>query len=94
MTNDVFRDWAVEAWKKEVLKNMPSAKAARQLKAAQRESRKALASARRSMAASQAATQRKHDQRLRDIERESRERREVRDREFEAKRWDLITRSW
>jgi len=32
MTNDVFRDWAVEAWKKEVLKNLPAAKAARQLK--------------------------------------------------------------
>jgi len=92
MTNE-FHDWAVEAWKKEVLKNMPAAKAARQLKVGQRESRKALASARRSLAASQAATQRKLNQRLADIERESRGRRESRDREFEERRWDLITRS-
>jgi len=94
MTNDVFRDWAVEAWQKEVLKNMPSAKAARKIKAGQRESRKALASARRSIAASQAATQRKLNQRLADIERESRERWEAIDREFEKRRWDLLTRSW
>jgi len=90
MTNDVFRDWAVEAWQKEVLKNMPSAKAARKIKASQRESRKALASARRSMAAQQAATLRKLDQRQVDIEKMFRERRESRDREFEQRRWDLL----
>jgi len=69
---------------------MPAAKAARRLKAAQRESRKALASVRRSMAALQASNQRKLNQRLAEIERTSVERREVRDREFEAKRWDLL----
>jgi len=90
MTPDDLSAWAVKAWEREVLKNMPSAKAARQLKADGRESRKALASARRSMAASQAATQRKLNQRQVDIEREFRERREVRDREFEQKRWDLL----
>jgi len=90
MTNDVFRDWAVEAWQKEVLKNMPSAKAARKIKAGQRESRKALASARRSMAAQQASHQRKLNGRLENIAREFRERREVRDREFEQRRWDLL----
>jgi len=90
MTNDVFRDWAVEAWQKEVLKNMPSAKAARKIKASQRESRKALASARRSLAAQQASTQRKLNQRLADIAQVSRSRQEASDREFERKRWDLI----
>jgi len=89
MTNE-FRDWAVEAWQKEVLKNMPSAKAARKIKAGQRESRKALARARRSLAASQASTQRKLNQRLADIERVSLERREAIDREFEERRWRLL----
>jgi len=94
MTNDeLLRSWAVEAWKKEVLKNMPSARLVRQLKAGQRESKKSLASARRSMAAQQASTQRKLNQRLADIARTAVERRQAIDREFEAKRWDLITRS-
>jgi len=93
MTNDEFRAWAMQAWVKEVTKNLPTAKAARQLKADSRESRKALASARRSMAAQQASNQRKLNQRQIDIERTFRERREARDRELEEKRWDLIARS-
>lgn len=92
MTNE-FHDWAVEAWKKEVLKNMPAAKAARQLKVGQRESRKALASARRSLAAQQASIQRKLNQRLADIARVAGERERIRDAEMERKRWDFITRS-
>jgi len=90
MINDELQAWAVEAWKKEVLKNLPAAKASRQLKVSQRESKKAMVSARRSLAASQASSQRKLNQRLADIERVSRERREVLDREFEEKRWALI----
>jgi len=90
MNREEYAAWAVEAWKKGVLKNMPAVKAARQLKAGQRESRKALALARRSLAASQAATRRKLNQRLADLERTSLERREVRDREFEDMRWDLL----
>jgi len=90
MTNDAFRDWAVEAWKKEVLKNLPAAKAARQLKVGQRESRKALAQVRRTLAAQQASAKRKLNTRLAEIERESRDRREARDREFEQARWDLV----
>jgi len=93
MSREEYAAWAVEAWKKEVLKSMPTAKAVRRLKADGRESRKALASARRSLAAFQASNQRKLHQRQADIAREFRERQEVRDREFEAKRWDLITRS-
>jgi len=91
MTNDeLLRSWAVEAWKKEVLKNMPAAKAVRQLKAGRVESRKALASARRSLAAQQASNQRKLNQRQAAIAREFRERREASDREFEERRWRLL----
>jgi len=92
MNREEYAAWVQAAWVREVTKNMPTSKAVRQLKAGQRESRKALASARRSMVASQAASQRKLNQRQADIEREFRERREVRDRELEEKRWDLIAR--
>jgi len=90
MNRAEYAAWAVEAWKKEVLKNMPSAKAVRQLKAGRVESRKALASARRSLDARQASHQRKLNQRLENIARAFRERREASDREFEQKRWDLL----
>jgi len=90
MTNDVFRDWAVEAWKKEVLKNLPAVKAARQLKAGQRESRKAVVRAQRSLAAQQASTKRKLNTRLAEIEQVSRAAREVRDRKFEELRWRVL----
>lgn len=90
MNDPTFRAWAMKAWKKEVLKNLPSVKAARQLKAGQRESRKALAQARRSLAAQQASTKRKLATRLAEIEREFRDRREVQDRKFEELRWEVI----
>jgi len=90
MNREEYAAWVQAAWEREVTRSMPTAKAVRQLKANSRESRKALASARRSMAASQASNQRKLHQRQADIEREFRERREVRDREFEAKRWDSL----
>jgi len=90
MTNEELRAWAMQAWEREVTRNMPAAKAVRQLKASQRESKKALASARRSLATQQASNQRKFIQRQIDIERESRERREASDREFEQKRWDVL----
>lgn len=51
MTNDELRTWAIKVWEKEVLKNMPMAKAARQLRASQVASRKALGQARRSLLA-------------------------------------------
>jgi len=94
MTNEEFRAWAMQAWVKEVTKNMPASKAARQLRADGRESRKALASARRSMAAQQASNQRKLNQRLADIARVAGERRAASDREFEERRWDLLIGSW
>jgi len=90
MTNDEFSSWALKAWEKEVLLNMPVAKLARQLKASQRESKKAMVSARRSLAASQASSQRKLNQRLAELERASSARREAQDRELEEKRWILL----
>jgi len=90
MTNDPLRAWAIKAWEKEVTRNMPAAKLVRQLKADQRESRKGLARAKKSLAATQAAGQRKLSQRLTDLERAFRDRREAQDREFEEKRWALL----
>jgi len=92
MTNE-FHDWAMKAWEVEVLRNLPAVKVIRQLKAGRVESRRALARARRSLAAQQASTQRKLHQRQAEIERESRERERIRDAEMERKRWDFITRS-
>jgi len=90
MSGEEYAAWVQAAWVKEVTKNMPVAKAARRLKADSRESRKALASARRSLAAQQASNQRKFSQRQVDIEREFRERERNRDAEMERKRWDLL----
>jgi len=90
MTNEELRAWAMRTWQKEVMRNLPAAKAVRQLKVSLSQSRKDMARARRSLAASHAASQRKLNQRLADIERAAREAREARDREFEEKRWALI----
>jgi len=93
MINDPFRAWAIEAWKKEVVRNMPAAKLARQLKAEQRESKKSWDRARRSLLASQSSSKRKLDQQLAELEKASRERREALDRELEQKRWEILTAS-
>jgi len=90
MTNDSLLAWAMKAWEKEVVRNSPGAKAGRSLRAGLVQSRRDMARARRSLAASQAASKRKLNQRLADLERTSRERREVQDREFEERRWDLL----
>jgi len=89
MTNE-FQAWAVKAWEAEVLRNLPAAKSRRAGQVQQRESRKALVRARRSLAAQQAVTKRKLDTRLAEIERAARAAREVRDGELEEKRWAII----
>jgi len=93
MTHDEFRSWALKQLEEHMRRNLPSVKLARQLKASQRESKKAMAHARRSLASSLASSKRKLDLRLSDLEREFRERREASDREFEQRRWDLVTGS-
>jgi len=90
MTNDELRVWAMKAWEKEVVRNSPVAKAGRSLRAGLSQSRKDMARARRSLAASEAFSKRKLNQRLADIERASRDRREASDRLVEEKRWQLI----
>jgi len=90
MTNEEFSAWALKAWESEVLKNLPATKARRAGQAGQRESSKALARARRSLAAQQASTKRKLNTRLAEIEQEFRDRREAQDREFEERRWQLL----
>jgi len=90
MTNEEFSAWALKAWESEVLKNLPATKARRAGQVRQRESNKALAAARRSLAAQQASAKRKLDTRLAEIEREFRDRREAQDREFEEKRWRIL----
>jgi len=90
MINDALRTWAMKAWEKEVIRNSPGAKAARQFKASQRESKKALAAVRRSLASREASSKRKLSQDLADIERLASARLAASDRELEEKRWQLI----
>jgi len=90
MTNDELRTWAMKAWEKEVIRNSPGAKAGRSLRASLSQGRKDMVRARRSLSAQQAASQRKLNQRLADLERAARERREASDRELDEKRWALI----
>jgi len=90
MNREECAAWVQAAWVKDVMGKTPGAKLVRQLKASQRESKKAIVRAGRSLAASQASSQRKLNQRLADFERVSRERREAQDREFEERRWELL----
>jgi len=90
MNRAEYAAWVQAAWEREVTRNMPAARAVRQLKAGRVESRKALGRARRSLAASQASNQRSFRQRQAAIERTFRERREASDREFEERRWAVL----
>jgi len=90
MINEELSAWAMKAWEREVLKNLPAAKAVRQLKVSLSQSRKDMARARRSLAASQASSKRKLDQRLAGLELASRELREASDRKFEERCWNLL----
>jgi len=90
--HDSMRAWALAQLEAHVRRNLPAARASRSLRASLSQSRKDMVRARRSLASSQAASKRKLDHILADIERVARERREVQDREFEERRWDLIMR--
>jgi len=82
--------WVQAAWEKDVMRKTPGAKAGRSLRASLSQSKKDMARARRSLAASQASSRRKLNQDLAALERDSLARRESRDREFEEKRWALL----
>jgi len=90
MTNDEFRSWAMKVWEKEAIRSMPAARARRVLQASQREYKKELARARRSLVAFQAASQRKLNKRLAELDRESREWREAQDAESDRRLWNLL----
>jgi len=90
MNREEYAAWVQAAWVKDVKGKTPAAKAARQLKAGRRESRKAVVQARRTLAAQQASAKRKLDKRASDIEQEFRDRREVSDRKFEELRWAIL----
>ncbi len=90
MTNKEFSAWAMKAWEAEVLRNLPATKARHARQAAQRESTKAMARARRSLLAQQASAKRKLNMRLAEIEQEFRGRRETSDRLVEERRWEII----
>jgi len=94
MTNDeFFCSWALKELEERMRWNMPASKAVRLLKADARESRKALNRARRSHVAQQAAIKRKLNQRLVEIEKGSRDRRDVQAAEMEKRRWEILTAS-
>jgi len=90
MNREEYAAWVQAAWEKDVMQKAPGAKAGRSLRAGLVQSKKDMARARRSLAASQASSKRKLNQRLADIERASRDRREASDRELDEKRWVLI----
>jgi len=89
MTDDELRAWAMKAWKKEAVRNMPAAKAVRQVKAGQRESRKALLAGQRSLAGQQSSTKRELNARLAAIEQEFKDLWEAQDRKFDELSWQL-----
>ncbi len=90
MNREEYAAWVQAAWEKDVMRKAPGAKAGRSLRAGLVQSKKNELRARRSLASREAASKRKLNQRLADLERASRERREASDREFDEKRWQLI----
>jgi len=94
MNNDeFFRSWALRELEAHVKRNMPGARLARQLRADARDSKKALARARRSLANAQAASKRKLNERLVLLEQESRARQDAQDAKMEKRRWEILTAS-
>jgi len=90
MINGEFHDWAMRALEKEIVRNTPAAKARRAFQAGQRESRKELAKARRSLASKHAAQSRAIRQRHADAEVALRKRESEREAEMVEKRWRLL----
>jgi len=90
MINDEFRVWAMKVWEKEVIRNMPAAKARRAFQAAQRESKKELVKAKRSLAAKHSAQSRAIRQRHADAALAFKKREAEREEKMAERRWDLI----
>jgi len=90
MINDEFRSWAMKAWEKEVIRNTPAAKARRAFLSAQRESKRELGKAKRSLASKHAAQSRAIRQHHADAALAFKKREMEREAEMDKRRWDLI----
>jgi len=90
MINGEFHDWAMRALEKEIVRNTPAAKARRAFQAGQRESKKELAKAKRSLASKHAATSRGIRQHYAAAELALKTREAAREAEMAKRRWDLI----
>jgi len=90
MTDDQFRAFAMKALEKEIVRNTPAAKARRAFQVSQRESKKELAQAKRTLAAKHAAQSRVIRQRHADAELAFKKREAEREAEMDQRRWDLI----
>jgi len=85
-----FHAWAMKALEKEVIKNTPAAKARRAFLSSQRESKIALAKAKRTLASKHAAQSRAIRQRQVEAESALKKRESEREAEMDKRRWDLI----
>jgi len=90
MTSGEFHDWAMRALEKEIVRNMPAAKARRAFLSAQREFKRELGKAKRSLASKHAAQARVIRQRHADAELALKKREAEREEEMAKRRWDLI----
>jgi len=90
MINGEFHAWAMKALEKEIVRNMPAAKARRAFQASQRESKKELARAKRTLASKHAAQSRAIRQRHADAELALKKREAEREAEMAERRWALI----
>jgi len=90
MISGEFHDWAMRALEKEIVRNTPAAKARRAFQAGQRESKKELAKAKRSLAVKYAAQSRAIRQRHADAALALKKRESEREAEMAERRWDLI----
>jgi len=90
MTNDEFRAWAMKALEKEIVRNMPAAKAKRAFQAAQRESKKELVKVKRAISARHAVQSRAIRKRQVEAELALKKREAEREAEMAERRWDLL----
>jgi len=93
MTNDLFRAWALQQLEEHMRRNMPSAKAVRDLKTSQRSNKKELVRMNRAFSARRAAINRRFRERQQEIETASRKRQLEMDAADWKRRLDLLSGS-
>jgi len=90
MISGEFHDWAMRALEKEIVRNTPAAKARRAFLSAQRESKRELGKAKRSLASKHAAQSRGIRKRQVEAELALRKRESEREAEMAERRWRLL----